>query len=244
MVGRSVTQGRTGRGSLFLHLKQAIMNNALIIVAKKPEPGLTKTRLCPPFTPETAAEFYGCLMRDTLALAGRLPGVDLTLAYTPASARDYFQKWVPDGFRLTPQQGAHLGERLANALVHHLQGGYRRVVIMNSDGPTLPLTHLKEAFTELDRADVTLGMGHDGGYYLIGLKQMVPELFENIAWSTEKVISQTLKICRRLKLSVHSLPEWYDVDVEGDLQRLRQDLAQNPASAPLTYSFLKKSGLL
>ncbi|MGD8725736.1 MAG: DUF2064 domain-containing protein, partial [Desulfobacterales bacterium] len=118
--------------------------------------------------------------------------------------------------------------------------GYRRAVIMNSDGPTLPLAHLQAAFAELDHTDVTLGMGHDGGYYLIGLKQMVPELFENIAWSTEKVIPQTLAICRRLKLTVHCLPEWYDVDVEADLQRLRLDLAQNPAAAPLTADFLKK----
>ena len=219
-------------------------NAALIVVAKKPEPGLTKTRLCPPFTPEAAAEFYGCLMQDTLALAKRMPGVDLTLAFAPVSAVDYFKKLVPNGFRLTPQQGAHLGERLANALAHHLKQGYRKAVIMNSDGPTLPLAHLKEAFTELAFADVTLGMGHDGGYYLIGLKQMVPELFENIPWSTEKVIPQTLDICRRLKLKVHLLPEWYDVDVEADLRRLQLDLARNPTAAPLTYSFLNRSGIL
>jgi rSAM/selenodomain-associated transferase 1 len=219
------------------------MNDALIIVAKKPEAGLTKTRLCPPFTPEAAAEFYSCLMRDTLALAARLPGVDLTVAFTPASARDYFEKWVPNGFHLSSQQGAHLGERLANALALHLERGYRKAVIMNSDGPTLPLAYLRDAFTQLDLVDVTLGMGHDGGYYLIGLKQMVPQLFENIAWSTEKVIPQTLEICRRLKLNVHPLPEWYDVDVEADLHRLCQDLSQKPASAHLTYSFLKKSGI-
>ena len=216
------------------------MNASLIVVAKKPEPGSTKTRLSPPFTPEAAAEFYDCLMRDTLALAAQLSGVDLTLAYTPASAVEYFQNLVPNGFRLIPQQGTHLGERLANALGFHLKLGYRRAVIMNSDGPTLPLAHLQAAFAKLDHADVTLGMGHDGGYYLIGLKQMVPELFENIAWSTEKVIPQTLNICRRLKLSVHCLPEWYDVDVEADLQRLRLDLAQNPAAATHTADFLKK----
>ena len=216
------------------------MNASLIVVAKKPEPGFTKTRLCPPFTPEAAAEFYGCLMRDTLALAGRLPGVDRTLAFTPASAVDYFQKMVPNGFRLTPQQGANLGERLANALAHHLKRGYRRAVIMNSDGPTLPLAHLKEAFVQLDHADVTLGMGHDGGYYLIGLKQLYPELFENIDWSTARVIPQTLEICRHFQLKVHRLPEWYDVDVADDLQKLRLDLVRNPASAPHTDAFLKK----
>jgi rSAM/selenodomain-associated transferase 1 len=213
------------------------MKASLIVVAKKPEPGSTKTRLCPPFTPEAAAEFYGCLMRDTLALAVKLRGVDLTLAFTPSSAIDYFHKLVPDGFHLLPQKGADLGERLSNALGHHLELGYHKAVIMNSDGPTLPLAHLKEALAELDHADVTLGMGHDGGYYLIGLKHLYPELFQNIAWSTESVIPQTLEVCRRLKLKVHPLPVWY---VEADLKRLRRDLLENPASAPHTYAFLKK----
>jgi rSAM/selenodomain-associated transferase 1 len=216
------------------------MSASLIVVAKKPEPGSTKTRLCPPFTPEAAAEFYDCLMRDTLGLAMQLRGVDLTLAYTPSSAIDYFQRLVPDGFRLIPQRGTHLGERLSNALRYHLERGYRKAVIMNSDGPTLPPAHLKEAVVELDHADVTLGMGHDGGYYLIGLKRLYPELFQNIAWSTEQVIPQTLEVCRRLNLKVHPLPMWYDVDVEADLRRLRRDLAKNPASAPHTDAFLKK----
>ncbi len=216
------------------------MNASLIVVAKKPEPGFTKTRLCPPFTPEAAAQLYRCLMQDTLALAARLPGVDLTLAFTPSSAIDYFHKWVPNGFGLIPQKGADLGERLANALAHHLESGCRKAVIMNSDGPTLPLAYLKEAFAQLDRADVTLGMGHDGGYYLIGLKQIYPELFQNIAWSTGKVIAQTLETCRRLQLNVHRLPEWYDVDVAADLQKLRRDLVQDPSSAPHTHAFLKK----
>ena len=216
------------------------MNASLIVVAKKPEPGSTKTRLCPPFTPEAAAEFYGCLMRDTLALAVRLQGVDLTLAFTPSSAIDYFQSLVPDGFRLISQKGNGLGERLSNALGHHLDQGYRKAVIMNSDGPTLPLDYLADAFTGLDHADVTLGMGHDGGYYLMGLKHLYPELFQNIAWSTERVIPQTLEVCRRLKLKVQRLPVWYDVDVEADLMRLRRDLKENPASAPHTRAFLKK----
>ena len=216
------------------------MNAALIVAAKKPEPGFTKTRLCPHFSPEAAAEFYNCLMRDTLALAAKLREVDLTLAYTPAAASDYFHNLVPNGFRLIQQKGANLGERLAHALRQHLEQGYHKAVIMNSDGPTLPVAHLKEAFSKLDQADVTLGMGHDGGYYLIGVKRHHPQLFQDIAWSTKKVIPQTLEACRRLQLRVHRLPEWYDVDVEADLARLRWDLAANPASAPHTYAFLKK----
>ncbi len=218
------------------------MDSALIVVAKRPKPGFAKTRLCPPFTPEGAAEFYSCLMLDTLELAGKLDTADHTLAYTPREAASYFRNLVPDGYRLVEQQGVSLGERLANALDHHFELGYQRVVIMNSDGPTLPLTHLVEAFSGLDQADITLGMGHDGGYYLIGMKRLQPELFQGIAWSTERVIPQTLEICRRLRLKVHQLPEWYDVDVAADLERLRRDLGQNPMSAPRTYAFLKLLG--
>jgi rSAM/selenodomain-associated transferase 1 len=181
-------------------------------------------------------------MLDTVGLAAKLHFTDHTLAYTPPKALSYFRNLLPDGFRLVEQRGATLGERLVNALAHHFSLGYQRVVIMNSDGPTLPLAHLQEAFSRLDRADITLGMGHDGGYYLIGMKRLQPELFQGIAWSTERVIPQTLDICHRLQLTVHQLPEWYDVDVAADLVRLCHDLAQNPKWAPRTYAFLKILG--
>jgi rSAM/selenodomain-associated transferase 1 len=216
-----------------------LKDNALIVVAKKPVPGQTKTRLCPPFSPESAAEFYHCLMLDTLALMARLKAADRVVAFTPHSARAYFESLAPNGFGLVPQRGSDLGERLANALGHQFDLGYRRVAIMNSDGPTLPLVCLEEAFSGLDGADVTLGPGHDGGYYLVGMKRLHRELFQGITWSTEHVIPQTLEICRRQGLSVHQLPEWYDVDVAADLELLRRDLARDPAAGSHTWAFLK-----
>ena len=164
------------------------------------------------------------------------------MAYTPDTARAFFEDIAPNGYRLVVQHGADLGERLANALGHHFGLGYRRVVIMNSDGPTLPLAYLEEAFSGLDRADVTLGPGHDGGYYLIGMKRLHRELFRGIAWSTEKVIPQTLAACQSLGLAVHQLAQWYDVDVESDLDLLRRDLARDPAAAPCTSAFLITHG--
>jgi rSAM/selenodomain-associated transferase 1 len=219
-----------------------VTQRALIIVAKEPVPGQTKTRLCPPFSLESAAEFYRCLLLDSLALMAQLESADHTIAYAPSHARDYFARLAPNGFSLIAQVGTNLGERLANALGRHFDLGYQRVVIMNSDGPTLPLAHLEEAFSGLDRADVTLGPGHDGGYYLIGMKQLHPELFEGVDWSTERVISQTLATCRRLGLTVHQLPEWYDVDRADDLERLRRDLVEKPGLAPHTWGFLQELG--
>ena len=215
------------------------MDNALIIVAKEPVPGRTKTRLCPPLTPDSAAELYRCLLLDTFALVKKLGGADHSLAYTPASARGYFARLSPNGFRLVPQRGANLGERLSNALEQHFGLGYRRVVIMNSDAPTLPVACLEKAFSGLDRADITLGPGHDGGYYLIGMKVHHPELFRGIDWSTDRVIPQTLAICREQALSVHQLPQWYDVDVAADLERLYRDLARQPELASCTWDFLQ-----
>lgn len=216
--------------------------NALIIVAKEPVPGQTKTRLCPPFSLESAAAFYRCLLIDSLTLMSRLETVDHVIAYAPANARGYFARLAPDGFSLVAQVGDNLGERLANALGHYFDQGYKRVVIMNSDGPTLPLPHLAEAFSGLDRADVTLGPGHDGGYYLIGMNELHRQLFEGIDWSTERVISQTLAACRRLGLAVHHLPEWYDVDLAEDLVHLCHDLAGSPELAPHTWEFLQEHG--
>ena len=99
------------------------MDASLIVVAKKPEPGATKTRLCPPFTLQQAAEFYRCLMLDTLELAARVEQVQHCLAYAPVGAYSYFQDLVPKGFSLIPQQGADLGERLANTLADRFQRG-------------------------------------------------------------------------------------------------------------------------
>ena len=195
-----------------------MQNASLVVMAKKPRTGSTKTRLCPPFTPIEAAQFYRCLMLDTLALAARVQEVEHCLAYAPLEASSYFQDLVPEGFSLIPQHGADLGERLANTLADRFQNGYQKVVVMNSDGPTLPLPYLNQAFQQLQHFDVSLGMGHDGGYYLIGMKQMQPQLFENISWSSDRVIFQTLDACRRLQLKVHQLPQWYDVDVGDDLQ--------------------------
>ena len=148
----------------FIGIVDVPMDASLIVVAKKPEPGFTKTRLCPPFTPIEAAQFYRCLMLDTLALAARVQEVEHCLAYAPLEASSYFQGLVPEGFSLIPQHGGDLGERLANTLADRFQNGFRKVVVMNSDGPTMPLPYLNQAFRQFQNFDVSMGMGHDGGY--------------------------------------------------------------------------------
>jgi uncharacterized protein len=213
--------------------------SALIVVAKRPSAGQTKTRLTPPLSPDTAAQLYECFLLDTLALVGRVAGLRPVIAYWPAGARSYFAGVAP-GFDLLLQQGNDLGERLDNALNHYLKLGYERAVIMNSDGPNLPLAFLEEAFHRLnDRADVVLGPCEDGGYYLIGLKRPAPRLLREVPMSTPRVVEETLALAAAENLTVARLPCWYDVDELADLRRLAADLAgASPWVCACTRAFL------
>ncbi|MCO5244522.1 MAG: TIGR04282 family arsenosugar biosynthesis glycosyltransferase [Anaerolineae bacterium] len=215
--------------------------DALLVVAKRPAPGHTKTRLTPPLTPEQAAALYECFLRDTLDLMRRVAGVQPAIAYLPAEERDYFAALAP-GFELVVQEGESLGERLDNALTGYLEAGYARVVIMNSDGPTLPASSLAAAFDGLrNGADVVLGPSDDGGYYLIGLRQPAPRLLREVRMSTPDVLTDTLRIAAEEKLKVELLPPWYDVDDEASLARLREELATSPSVVALhTRAFLDR----
>ncbi len=213
--------------------------NALIVVAKRPAAGRTKTRLSPPLSPDQAAALYECFLRDTLDLMRRVPDVKPVIAYLPDDAEAYFAQLAPEFDRM-PQTGGDLGARLDGALTHYLTHGYERVAIMNSDGPTLPLAYLAEAFEALaDHVDVTLGPSDDGGYYLIGLKKPAPRLLREVQMSTPRVTADTLALAKEENLNVALLPTWYDVDDVESLRRLREELARAPAHvAPHTRAFL------
>ena len=212
---------------------------ALVIMAKQPVAGRTKTRLCPPLTPAQAAELYEALLRDTIHLVAGLAGVQLAIALTPPEATELFERWSPPGTLLLPVSGSDIGECLDRVLGSLLAAGHSGVMALNSDGPTLPAAHLRQALAQLDQADVVLGPGEDGGYYLIGLRAPHPRLFYEIDWSTERVLPQTLARAESLGLSVALLPAWYDVDTAPDLDRLRAEVKTLPPGAvPYTRQFL------
>ena len=222
--------------------------NALIVVAKRPAAGHTKTRLSPPLSPDQAALLYECFLRDTLELmrrvTRRVPGVKPVIAYLPRDAESYFAQLAPEFDRMV-QTGDDLGARLDHALQRYLALGYERVAIMNSDGPTLPIDHLAAAFDALsDHADVVLGPSDDGGYYLIGLKKPAPRLLREVQMSTPRVTADTLALAEAEGLRVKLLPVWYDVDDVESLRRLRDELATAPSHvAPHTRSFLRATSL-
>jgi len=207
-----------------------MIQQMLMVVAKQPAAGQTKTRLCPPLTGAMAAALYECFLRDTLEIMRRTPDVTRCVVYLPEDADDYFRKLAPD-FALMCQQGADLGERLDNLLSAALTQGAPTAVVMDSDSPTLPAAYLREAFARLaEGADVVLGPCDDGGYYLIGLKQPQPRLLREVPMSTPTVLRDTVTIAAEMRLRVALLPTWYDVDTAAELQRLRRELTEPPAA--------------
>jgi len=215
--------------------------HALLVVAKHPTPGQTKTRLTPPLSPGQAAALYACFLRDILDLARQVPQVQPVIAYLPPQAGGYFARLAPN-FERIPQEGTDLGARLDNALARYFRLGYRRVVIMNSDSPTLPLACLVGAFEALSgEADVALGPCDDGGYYLIGLKRPAPRLLREVRMSTPHVLADTLALAAEEGLRAALLPAWYDVDDAASLARLSAELAQAPLEiARHTRAFLER----
>lgn len=200
------------------------MKRALLVVAKRPAAGQTKTRLCPPLTGAGAAALYECFLRDTLDLMRQVDDVACHITYLPEDALGYFQQLAPD-MLLTPQRGADLGERLDHALTDALASGAAQAVVIDSDSPTLPAAHLSAAFAALaGPADVVLGPCADGGYYLIGLKRPQPRLLRDVQMSTPFVVRDTIALAAELGLHVQLLPPWYDVDTAAELARLRAEL--------------------
>jgi rSAM/selenodomain-associated transferase 1 len=198
--------------------------NTLLVIAKQPAAGQTKTRLAPPLAPRQAAELYECFLADTLDIARAVPGAARVVYYAPDDAAGYFAALAPD-FELAPQVGAGLGERLDHALTRFLRAGRQRVVVMDSDSPTLPAQYVAQAFEALERHDVVLGPCTDGGYYLIGLTRPQPRLLREVQMSQPNVLRDTLVLAEAQGLRAALLPRWYDVDTAEELALLQTELA-------------------
>jgi len=217
------------------------MRVALAIMVKQPVPGRVKTRLCPPLTPAQATELYRCFLLDKMAQVRRVAAATPYLAFTPPEAGPFFRELAGGTFSLVPQHGQDLGERLHHLSTHLLAVGHPGVVIVDSDTPSLPDPFLVEAVERVeDRdTDAVFGPAEDGGYYLVGLRQSAPAIFQRIAWSTPVVLDQTLRAAAGTGLRVHLLPPWYDVDTGKDLGRLTRDLEGNGTTARETWTFLQ-----
>src|SRR3954451_22572005 len=241
---------------------------ALAVMTKAPHAGRVKTRLVPPLTPEEAAELNKCFLRDTAAAISRActrrPGDERKsdfksesgashnetaadgcgiAVYTPVGAESAYIGIIPADFCLLPQRGEKFGERLYFALEDLFDCGFESVCLIDSDSPTVPAENFQQAVELLSMSEdgVVLGPSDDGGYYLIGVKKPHRHLFEQIDWSTARVLIQTMQRATEMGLELKFLLTGYDVDDGISLQRLRKDLLTDttaPDVAPHTREFL------
>src|SRR5215468_8925896 len=206
---------------------------ALAVMSKAPCAGTVKTRLVPPLTPEEAAALNLCFLRDmaaNIANIARSGGAAGVVVYTPVGAESAYDGLLQEGFSLLAQRGASLGDRLFHAAEDLLAVGYSSLCLIDSDSPTLPGPLLRAAVAALKRPGdrVALGAADDGGYYLIGLKHAHRRLFEDVDWSTARVLRQTIERAAEINLAIELLPAWYDVDEALSLRRLCEELFAKP----------------
>ncbi|HSE40783.1 MAG TPA: TIGR04282 family arsenosugar biosynthesis glycosyltransferase [Acidobacteriota bacterium] len=210
-------------------------DGAILVFTKGTNPEDVKTRLSDFLSPEQRFELHIAFIKDTLEKVRSLPYAPHL--YVMGNSEFDFRLDLP----IYPQEGIDLGSRLANAFASVLKQFHRGVVI-GTDSPDLPADRIEFAFAKLTEADVVLGPTEDGGYYLLGLSHMIPEIFQEISWGTNAVLKQTLQKARNHKVAL--LEPHYDVDVIDDLHRLRKNLERDPLTAPNTNRWFSQHALI
>lgn len=194
--------------------------NTLGLFLKQPLPGRVKTRLGVEIGHESAARLAEAFQRDLLERTAGLAERRL-LACSPDTpeSRAWFMQWQRAGDELWPQPETGLGERMSRYFEDSLKRG-GPVVLIGSDSPTLPVELIRDAFAQLTSVDCVLGPAFDGGYCLVGQRTFLPEMFDNIDWSSPRVLTQTVARLAAAGRSLALLPPWYDVDGLDDLRFL------------------------
>jgi uncharacterized protein len=216
-------------------------DTALVVMARYPQIGTTKTRLARTIGDEATVHLYQAFLTD---LAHKFAGhiCDLHWAYTPAEV-DYLSfiatlaPTLVEYMSAFPQQGIDLGARLHHAFRWTYDRAYQRTIIIGSDSPQISLKIVEQARKALDKADVVLGPADDGGYYLIAMRSPY-DVFRGIPMSTNVVAQKTIKLAQSQGLKVHTLENLFDIDELPDLVRLAQLLEIDSSLAPETATHL------
>jgi glycosyltransferase A (GT-A) superfamily protein (DUF2064 family) len=228
-----------------------------MIFGKYPRAGEVKTRLVPPLTFRQAALLYEAFLLDALdryrTLAPAVEPVlylaneidiplmeemlrgDLQMGQEEPPPDPLLQKEGGEeeggGIAIRPQRGHSLGDRLERAFDEAFREGCPAACATGSDHPTLPVEYVRSAFDAMSDCDLAIGPADDGGYYLLGMKQLHRPLFGDLPFSTSRLFEETMYVAAGEGLRVKVLPAWYDVDDESSLRRLWQERGLLPENA-------------
>ena len=210
----------------------------LAIFAKYWALGEVKTRLAATFGASAASRLARAFLKASL---DRFVAIDAArhLVVSPDSARRTFERIARGRYHVSLQTTGPLGERLQRWFKNQFTVGATRAVVVGADSPDLPLEHIQRAFDELERSQAVIGPAHDGGYYLLGLRDEALPLFDRIDWGTLAVLDQTIERLQSLQASFAVLPSWHDVDTADDLLLLTRKLAACAPADPTCARLLR-----
>jgi rSAM/selenodomain-associated transferase 1 len=198
-------------------------DQALILFAKDPVEGQVKTRLSSLLDAPTTLNLYRHFLQGSIEKICSVAEVDRFIGIASDPQTNYFDDVSRSHpVQLFVQEGGNLGERMRQAFEDRFKEGYGRVVIIGADSPTLPTTYIEQAFRS--EKEIVIGPSTDGGYYLIGMRVKVTDIFGGVPWGTDQVLSETLKALKDQQAKAELLPVWYDVDLPEDLRFLKTHL--------------------
>lgn len=202
------------------------MNNPdlIVIFIKAPRLGEVKTRLAQKIGVEKAQMIYRAMVEDLMQNFKGPHKFDIHIAVWPQDAEPEVRHWLDWKEPIEIQAEGDLGTKLKRAFEDAFAQGYERVVIIGSDLPDLSDSMIKDSFKQLSKYPLVLGPAMDGGYYLIGLSSLYTELFNNIDWSTSRVLHGTLKRADKAGIRYFILPEMRDIDEYDDILALWNEL--------------------
>ena len=191
-------------------------DNALIIIAKYPEEKNVKTRLKGSMPDEKRLDLYVSMLENTLNKLKSVPGVDTFIAYAPETGKDYFKRFGV-GLILLPE--GDLGVRMFHSFREVFKAGYHRAALVGADIPDLSSTIILKAFALLSLNDIVYGPAVDGGYYLVGMRKLIKEIFEDVPWSSDQTLNRSIEKARQSGYSLALTETLSDVDTIDDVRR-------------------------
>ena len=215
---------------------------AIIFFTRAPISGKTKTRMQPYLSPDECAILHKAMIKDIYKECSKTPA-DIFVYYTPLEGLERLQKIIGTKNAYKLQNGDNLGEKMYNAISEVLDLGYESCILIGSDIAELRKKYLNRAFDKLEYADVVFGKTVDGGYYLVGMKRVIREVFEVEKYGNSEVFANTLKKLSNLGLKIAYTKTLYDIDTKDDLAMHRQRLRKYAERHSKHYKEFQKRSL-
>lgn len=198
------------------------MNNKqtlIIIFAKFPAQGMAKTRLQPALGIDGAARMARQLLLHSVEQAVAT-GFSVEMCVSPAPSDPCWQELnLPKSLLWSEQAEGDLGLRMLTASQKALEK-FEKVLLIGTDCPDLTAKQIQNAVQALKQHDTVMIPALDGGYVLIGFKQIDVRLFSDMTWSVSDVAAVTQQRIKALGWSFKLLEPLADIDEPSDLQYL------------------------